>query len=179
MSLFEKVYSLCTENHGLVTSFEATALGVSRSEMARWTRAGRLTKVGHGIYRVTQYPISDEDAFAVAVACLGRHAYLCGESVLALFDLAPTNPRFIHVAITGRCRRKVADGIRVERGAPGYVAAVRNGMPVEHPADAIRRCIGRLMPERLEAAAEEAYRRGLVTTSAMRDALLEEIRHVD
>lgn len=178
MNLFEKVYSLCTENHGLVTSSQTTALGVSRSEMARWTRAGRLARVGHGVYRVTQYPVSGEDAFAVAVAGLGRHAYLCGESVLALFDLAPTNPRFIHVAVPGRCRRRVDDGVKVERGSPGYEADIHDGMPVERPADAIRRCIGRIMPERLESAASEAFRRGLVAAAAERDALLEEIRHV-
>lgn len=177
MNYFDKVYSLCTENHGLVTSAEVATIGVSRSEMARWAKSGRLTRVGHGVYRVTQFPSSAGDALAVAVADLGCHAYLCGESVLAHFDLAPTNPRFIHVAVAGRLRRKVADGVKVERGVSGYAAAVSDGMPVERPADAIRRCIGRIIPERLEAAAEEAFRRGLVATSAERDALLEEIRN--
>lgn len=176
MNSFGKLYSLCTENHGVVTTASATSMGILRKDLTRWVKSGRLAKVGYGVYRVTQYPTSPDDIYAIAVASFGREAYLCGESVLALLNLTPTNPRYIHVAVPVRCRRKVADDYKVEIRREGYVPMNYEGIPVEKPADAIRNCIGKMMPERLEAAAEEALRRGLLFNEA-KDELVKEIRN--
>ena len=174
MNSFDRLYSLCTENHGIVTTARATANGILRKDLARWVKSGRLAKVGYGVYRVVQYPTSPEDAFAIAVASCGPKAYLCGESVIELFNLAPTNPRYIQVAVPVRCRRKVSDDYKIEIRRDGYKPMNHEGIPVEKPIDAIRGCIGAMMPERLEAAVEEAYRRGLVYGDA-KDELIEEI----
>ena len=176
MNSFDRLYSICTENHGIVTTAMASADGIFRKDLARWVKSGRLAKVGYGVYRVVQYPTSPDDAFAIAVASCGPKAYLCGESVIALFNLAPTNPRYIHVAVPGRCRRKVADGYKVEIRHQGYTPMNHEGIPVEKPADAIRSCIGKMMPERLEAAVDEAFRRGLVYDET-KGELIREIRH--
>ena len=176
MNLFDKIYSLSTENHGIVTLSAAIALGVHRKDMTRWVNSGRLRRVGHGVYRVNQYPSSPDDAFAIAVANLGPRAYLCGESVLALLNLAPTNPRFFHVAVNGRVRRRVDCNIKVEIRGSSYMPMNYEGIPVEKPVDAIRSLIGRMMPDRLESAAHEAYRKGLSYREDT-DALIREIRH--
>ena len=85
---FDTIYSLSTENHGIVTYSAALALGVKGKDLARWVKIGRMLKLGHGVYRTTQYPFSEDDQFANAVALAGPRAYLCGESVLAYLRLS-------------------------------------------------------------------------------------------
>lgn len=176
MNFFDAIYSLSTENHGIVTLSAATALGVHRKDMTRWVKSGRIRRVGHGVYRVNQYPSSPDDPFAIAVASLGPRAYLCGESVLALLDLAPTNPRYFHVAVNGKMRRKVDDNIKVETRRYSYTPMNYEGIPVEKPIDAIRSLIGKMMPDRLVAAAHEASRKGYAYKEDAEE-LIKEIQH--
>ena len=55
------------------------------------------------------------------------------------------------------------------RGKPGYVPSNANGIPCQRVADAIRSCIGHMMPERLEQAASGAFAEGLVTDEELKD----------
>ena len=61
MSAYDDIYSLSTENHGIVTTRDARGLGVRTKDIARWVKMGRLIKVGFGVYRTSQYPMSEED----------------------------------------------------------------------------------------------------------------------
>ena len=176
MNLFDQVYSLATDNHGVVTTAAAVKLGVKRKDLNRWVKMGRLVRYGRGVYRATQYPHSAEDPYAIAVAEAGNSAYLCGESVLALLNLAPTNPRYINIAVPNRIRRKLDEGYRMHQGRKGYIPMIHEGMPIQKPLDAIRDCIGKLMSERLEEAAQTAYEHGYLYEED-RDALMMEIRN--
>lgn len=158
---FEDVYSLSTENHGLVTYSAALDLGVKGKDLARWVKIGRMIKIGHGVYRTTQYPFSEDDQFANAVALAGPKAYLCGESVIAYLKLSSSvDVRTIRVAVPVRCRRRLPLSIVIEIRSPGYQPMNYNGVMIEKPVDAIRSCIGTMMSDRLYEAAEEAYRTG-------------------
>ena len=169
MAAYDDIYSLSTENHGIVTTRDARSLGVRTKDIARWVKMGRLIKVGFGVYRTSQYPMSEEDPYAVAVAECGPGAYLYGESVLGLYRLTATNANFISVAVPGRLRRSLPDPYVVVRGKPGYVPSNANGIPCQRVADAIRSCIGHMMPERLEQAASGAFAEGLVTDEELKD----------
>lgn len=57
----------------------------------------------------------------------------------------------------------------VVRGKPGYVPSNANGIPCQRVADAIRSCVGHVMPERLEQAASRAFAEGLVTDEELQD----------
>ena len=173
--LFEKIYSLSTENHGLVFSSDARALGARNRDFTRWVHIGRMIRIGHGVYRTLHYPFSEEDAYANAVACVGKRAYLCGESVLGLLNLAPTNPRVFHIAVPARIHRKLPDNCIVEIHCKDYEPIIRNGIPMQHPSDAIVSCIGKIMPNRLHQATAEAFRQGLITEKA-KDAIENEIQ---
>jgi len=176
VNLFDNIYSLSTENHGIVTTAAAVKLGAKRKDLNRWVKMGRLVRYGRGVYRATQYPPSSEDPYAIAVAEVGATAYLCGESVLALLNLAPTNPKYINIAVTGRLRRQLAKGYRIHFKPKGSAPMIHEGMPIQKPVDAIRDCIGKLMSERLEAATQAAYEHGYLYEED-RDSLLKEIRH--
>lgn len=167
MKLFDLAYSLSTENHGILTAYDARKNGIGSKELARWVRSGRLVKTGRGVYKTTQYPMSEEDPYAIAVAAVGRDAYLCGESVLGLLRLMPVNANYIHVCIPHRVRRRLPREY--------VVTVVRNGEPpvnirgimCQKPADAIRSCIGTHMGNRLSDATREAYRTGQISKEEM------------
>ena len=173
--IYDSIYSISTENHGLVTSAAAKEVGAKDKDLARWVKIGRMIKIGHGVYRTLQYPFSEDDVYANAVACAGAKAYLFGESVIGLLRLAPTNPKIIHIAVPVRSRRQLPASCKVHIQPAGYTPAIRDGIPIQKPADAIRSCLGVMMPERLESATDEAYRTGLLFKTDYQQ-LMEEIK---
>jgi len=176
MRHFDEIYSLATENHGIVTAAAARDTGVQSKDLRRWVEAGRLVRVGYGVYRSTQYPASEEDQFAIAVEEVGRDAYLYGESVLALHGLAPTNVNFIHVATPVRCRKRLPGGYVIVKNSRKCSVVNVRGIRTQSVFDAILACKKTMMPERLESAASEGFRQGLLTNSEF-DTVMESIKH--
>ena len=174
MSFFDTAYSISTENHGILTASEARENGISSKDLARWVKIGRFIKLGNGVYKSAQYPSSEEDPYAIAVAQCGRDAYLCGESVLGFLRLMPTSIDRVYVRVPRRVRRHLPEGYIVGTGKCGYIPIRINGVMCERPADAIRRCIGVHMSERLMQAAENAYRLGYMDKQDL-DQLQKEI----
>lgn len=55
MKHFDEICELAEDNYGIVTSKEATEIGVSRSELSRYTKAGRLSRLGNGVYKLARH----------------------------------------------------------------------------------------------------------------------------
>jgi hypothetical protein len=72
----------------------------------------------------------------------------------------PTSIDRIYVRVPRRVRRRLSEGYIVSTGESGYIPININGVMCEKPTDAIRRCIGIHIGERLMQAAENAYRLG-------------------
>ena len=70
-------------------------------------QAGKLLRVGRGVYRVPAWPHQESALYAEAVKRVGEGAYPYGESVVALLGLAPTDPSTIWVASPRRVRRSL------------------------------------------------------------------------
>ena len=151
---------MAADNYGLVTRDEAVAMGVSDKELSRLASDGKLTRIGHGVYRVRHHAPSPFDPYAESVAAVGPGAYLYGEPVLAIF--CPTNPAKMFVATPRRVRRKLPERMKVVRRKGASDVTCYEGIPSQEVGAAIRSCIGKLMPERLHAAVEEALRQGLL-----------------
>lgn len=162
MSKYEDIYEAAADNYGMVTRDEAVAMGVSDKELSRLTSDGKLTRIGHGVYRVKHHVPGSLDTYAESVAVVGPDAYLYGESVLAMFSLCPTNPAKIFVATPRRVRRKLPEGMKIVQRKGAAEVTCYEGIPSQEVGAAIRSCIGKLMPERLHAAVEEALRQGLL-----------------
>ena len=167
MSFFDTAYSISTENHGILTAFAARENGISSKDLARWVKIGRFIKLGNGVYKSSQYPSSEEDPYAIAVAQCGRGAYLYGESVLGFLRLMPTTIDRIYIKIPRRIRRHLPHGYIVSTGKRGYTPICINGVMCEKPIDAIRRCIGVQMGDRLLQAAQSTYRFGYIDKSEL------------
>ncbi len=151
------------DQYGYVTTRDANAIGVPPGELRKLSARGGLEHVGHGLYRFEDIPRTGRDQFMEAVLRVGGDAYLEGDAVLALHDLALANPRRIRVATPRRDRRKHPDFLAVERrNLPAGERAVYEGIPATTVARALLDCRGVIMDERLIEAAGEAARTGLL-----------------
>lgn len=164
MAHFDDIYEIASDNFGLATAAEARDLGITKTEIKRWVDTGRLTRRGHGLYKLVHYTPTEYDRYAEAVALVGPEAYLYGESVLAMHNLALVNPAKISVATKKRVRRKLPEWVKVVSIKDGKNTAYE-GIPSQSIADAIRECEHAVMGSRLLGAVEEAKREGLINAS--------------
>ena len=103
---------------------------------------------------------------AALLALFGDDAYLCGESVLALYGLCPTRSYVATVAVPGRMRKtNIPHGVTVVRAQRGYKPIYHDGITCQRPQDAIRACMGIMEKSRLCEAVEEAENKGYLMSS--------------
>jgi predicted transcriptional regulator of viral defense system len=172
MTYYDDIYEIAVDNYGLITSAQAKELGVSDQDMGMLAKRGRLTKRGHGVYKLARYVPTPYDAYAEAVVLVGPHAYLYGESVIAMLELAPTNPSRIFVATPSRIRKQLPEYIRLIKADDAVTRY--EGIPSQSVYEAILACRKTMMTERLEDVTREAERQGYISKKQA-IALLEEL----
>lgn len=161
MAKIDDIYN-AVDDFGLITSAEAADLGMSRAEMVQQEKMGRLTRVARGVYRMPVWPVQPQAPYAIAVKAAGNGAFLCGESVVALLGLAPTDPTKIRLASPRRCRRKLGLGVTVEK-MKGVSPVYLEGIACQPLPDAIVYAARTMGAARVLEAAGEARLRGYIT----------------
>lgn len=164
MAKIRDIYE-AADDFGLITSAEAKALGCTNAELVQYARRGRLERVGWGVYRIPYWPHLEAAPYAVAVKSVGTDAYLYGESVIALLGLAPTDPRRMWVATPHRVRRSLGEGFHVVHAPAVDGIAYYEGIRCQPAAAAILAAQAVLGHDRTVQAADEALRRGYVTST--------------
>ena len=164
MTSYNKLYDIAADNYGLITNAQAHGIGVSTRNLNDMARRGRLVRIGYGVYQLSHYIPTELDSYAQAVALAGPGAFLYGESVLAILNLAPTNPTRMYIGTPGRMRRRLGEGYRVRQFFSNARIRPIEGIAAQDVSDAILAAAATVRRDRLEAAAEEAFRRGLITT---------------
>lgn len=150
--------------HGVFTYKTARAMGILSPELSRWTKAGRIIKVGHGVYRLTAYPLQGVVSdMAALLSEVGEGAYLYGETALGFLELCSTRSYVAFIATPNRCRRKLAQEIRVIRGPKNYRPMYERGIPCQRVDDAVLSSIGVVESSRLKEAVEVAIEKGYLT----------------
>lgn len=163
MTYYDQIYEIAVDNHYLISTQDAADAGIPPVELPKLAQRGKLENVSRGLYRLTRRVPHENDAYATAVTRLGRGAYLFGESVIAMLELAPTNPAYICVATPKRTRKKLPSSIRLKKPAEGEVPTVYDGIPSQSVANAIRSAKETMMDERLREAAERAREEGYLS----------------
>ena len=75
-------------------------IGVSRHTLSRWTRSGRLHRVGRGLYMHPDCPIDPAELdFAVACKHFGEQAAIAGASALFYYRLIAQVPQQIWLVV--------------------------------------------------------------------------------
>ncbi len=162
MAIIDKIYN-SVDDFGLITSAEAKELGVTNTELVQQARRGKLVRVARGVYRMPIWPQQEEAPYAVAVKAAGAGARLCGESVVALLKLAPTNPAHLHIATPKRVRRNLGKGAYITSCAIDDPIAYYEGVPSQPINQAIKEATKTMGKSRALDATNEALKQGYLT----------------
>jgi len=163
MAKIDEIYN-AVDDFGLITSAEAAELGMSNAELVQQADRGKLVRVGRGVYRMPVWPFQKEAPYAIAVKSAGEGAFLHGESVVALLELAPTDPSRIWIGVAKRTRRNLGSGVRLVQ-AKDVNPVWLEGVPCQPVAEAIEYAVITMGRDRAMQAAEEALRQGYITES--------------
>ena len=164
-----KIDDICTavDDYGLITSVEAAELGMSRAEIVQQAARGKLVRVARGVYRMPVWPDQREAPYAIAVKAAGCDAFLYGETVVALLNLAPVDPKTIWLASPKRCRRDLGPGVKVRR-LTGVTPVHLKGIACQPLPDAIAAAAVTLGKQRALHAARVALKQGLIIRDDLR-----------
>lgn len=163
MNHFDEIYEIAIENYGLVTYADALDAGITGGELNRFTSNGRLERIGHGVYKLVRYVPTPYDQYAAAVTLVGPDAYIYGESVLAMHNLALVNPRKTTVATPKRIRKTIPSWIQIVPAKGNDIVENYEGIPCQRIDDAFRACRKTIMKSRLADGLGEAVSAGLIS----------------
>ncbi|MFW6201035.1 MAG: type IV toxin-antitoxin system AbiEi family antitoxin domain-containing protein [Gemmatimonadota bacterium] len=165
----DALVEVATGQHGYFTAAQANACGYSRSLLSHHARSGRLTRVDHGLYRITEFPPKPHEEVMAAWLAAGREETVVShETALELLDLSDVIPDAIHITVP-RSRRwyRGGPGVRIHTITRPFRPAdivVRDGIAVTSPARTIVDVARTgFAPDQLETVMRQVQRRGLAT----------------
>jgi len=161
MARFDDIYEIAADNYGVITFAQAQRVGVTGVEMNRFVQNGRLERLGQGVYQLTKYIPTPYDQYAIAVALVGDGAFIHGESVLAMHNLALVNPFKMSVATPKRVRKKLPKWITIVAADKEETPTNYEGIPSQSVANALY-CRRSVIKERLVDAVHDASHEGLI-----------------
>ncbi len=151
--------------------------GVTSSSLAYHSRTGSIERLGHGVYRLANFPSSPREPLIAAAAALGKDAIVSHESALQLYGVSDVAPSRLHFTVP-RARRYVtapADNVEVHTTtrpfAPGDVVqheGFRATSLTRSIVDAARTYTG---SEQIVMAVREGLRRGLLAPHQLERAM--------
>jgi hypothetical protein len=154
--------NLASRQHGIVTSRQLRALGITERAIEYRLRVGRLHRIHRGVYGVGHRNPSELTLFIAAVAAIGPHAVLSHRAAGALWGLTRRGPA-IDVATQRSVKRRNGIRLHVPRELPPEDVTRHHGIPVTTPARTLAD-LARVLPTRqLERAIHEAEVQRLVT----------------
>jgi very-short-patch-repair endonuclease len=148
------IATIAKRQHGVITSTQLHAAGVSPSGITDRIRAGRLYRIHRGVYAVGHPGLSQYGIWMAAVLARGPGAVLSHLSAAALLRMVDSPPRPTHVTVPGTGGRKRRQGIvlhRVSTLLPSHTT-IRYSIPVTTSARTLED-LRRILPTKKFAAA--------------------------
>jgi predicted transcriptional regulator of viral defense system len=168
---------LAGERNGVFTASAARTLGMTSSSLAYHSRTGAIERLGHGVYRIADFPSSPQEPMIAAAAALGKDAIVSHESALKLYGVSDVAPSRLHFTVP-RARRYItvpAHDVELHTTtrpfAPGDIVqhdGFRATSLARSIVDAARAHTG---PEQIVMAVREGLRRGLLTRRNLQRAM--------
>lgn len=166
------VWAVAREQHGIVTRAQLLMLGFSAEAIKHRMTSGRLHPQGRGVYAVGRPEVSDRGRWMAAVLACGPQAALSHRSAAALWQIIDWCPSRIEVSVRdGSARRRPGSIIHRRTKLAANEVTRRDGIPVTGPERTLIDIALQLSPGRLEAAINEADKRGLTDPDALRAAV--------
>jgi len=164
------LYALAEGHAGYLTARAAIAAGIARPTLSHHARpGGRLIHVARGVYRLRDFPSSPHEHIVAGWLCTppSADAVVSHESALELDDLADVIADAVHVTVPRVRRRKPIEGVVVHPTTFPVTPRQRREV-LGVPVTTVERTIVDLVraggvTEQVEAAVDQALRRGLTT----------------
>lgn len=164
------LYALAEGHAGYLTARAAVAAGIARSTISHHARpGGRLVRVARGVYRLRDFPSSPHEHIVAGWLRTppSADAVVSHESALELDDLADVIADAVHVTVPRARRRKPIEGVVVHPTTFPVTPSQRREV-LGVPVTTVERTIVDLVraggvTEQVEAAVDQALRRGLTT----------------
>jgi very-short-patch-repair endonuclease len=167
--LAKAVWRLASMQHGVVALFQLLELGYTMSAIKHRAAKGRLHRGRPGVYAVGRPDLTREGEWMAAVLSCGPEAALSHGSAAALWGIRHERERCIHVTLPAKTDRHQAGIVTHRRSMLGVGDVTRHSaIPVTTPVRTIMDLATRLPATALEAAVNEAGKRGLVDPERLR-----------
>lgn len=156
-ALEAEIAALALAQHGVVTTGQLAALGLTRSAVAARAAAGRLHRVHRGVYAVGHARLPRYGHWMAAVLCAGPGAALSHASAAALWEIRPSAASRTDVTVRDHNGRAKRPRVRIHRATelrPGEVTE-HHGIPVTSPARTLLDLASSLPRRGLERALEQ------------------------
>lgn len=165
---WQALFDVAASQEGLFTTRQALAAGYSPPLLAHHQKAGRITRIHRGIYRLVHFPPGEQEELVAAWLWTDTAGVLSHQTALSLHGLSDVLPAQIHITLPLSWRHR---RFRVPRGIVLHHADI----PADQrtwvgavPITAVRRtlsdcALAALPPDLLRQGARQALARGLVT----------------
>jgi very-short-patch-repair endonuclease len=152
------VAELAASQHGVVTTDQLRARGVSRSGLARRLEAGHLHRLHRAVYAVGHRRLTFEGRCMAAVLACGEGAVVSHRAAGALWAMLLPSPGPIDVTVRGYGGRRKQRGIVIHRSTTlgPSDATRRRGIPLTQPARTLQDLRQALSPGQLQRATRRA-----------------------
>jgi len=171
-----RLYDLASAQAGYFTGRDATRSGFNSWLVDYHVRRGRFERVGRGLYRLRNFPVSPDGEIAAAWLAAGaKNAIISHDSALALHDLGNVSPSAVHITVPRSSRWRSARSIpgvhlhTTTHPLPPEDVIVQRGVRVTTAERAILDSAQRgLDPEELARVAKEAIERGWTSAARLK-----------
>ena len=171
------VAQIAARQHGVATSTQLMAAGLSAPAIRRRRASGRIHRIHRGVYAVGHPALSNEGRWLAAVLACGPGAVLSHRSAAELWGLLAPSRGDIHVTIPSGSGRKRRRGIQLHRSPslPSAARTFRNGIPVTVTARTLHDLRPSVPPELSRRALRQAEFLGLPTGELATDGTRSEL----
>lgn len=171
---WQALYDVASSQEGLFTTRQAASAGYSPPLLAHHQKAGRITRVRRGIYRLIHFPPGEHEELVAAWLWTESKGVISHQSALSIQGLSDVLPAQIHITLPPGWRQR---RVRVPEGMVLHFAEVPprerswvDAVPVTSISRTLNDCaLAGFSPDLLRQAAKQALSRGLVTRAQLRE----------
>ncbi|MBS1845482.1 MAG: DUF559 domain-containing protein [Actinobacteria bacterium] len=158
----------------MVTRRQLLALGMPAATIRARLGAGRLHRLGFGVYAVGRPDVGRLGRLMAATLACGPGARLSHRSAGELWRISPKAPGWIDVSVPSNALHR-RHGIRLHRRVDFGTTRIVRGIPVADPISVLVDLAAELPTDEVEDAVNEADRLDLVRTHRLRRVLDDEL----
>ncbi len=171
---WDRLFETAAGQSGYVTTKQAAEAGYSTHLLRKHILAGRVTRPQRGIYRLVHFPGGEHEELVTAWLWSGQAGVISHQTALSLHGLSDVLPAQIHLTLPAAWRprrfRVPPDVVLHHADVAPEDRAWFSAVPITNPCRTLNDCArAGLSPELLRHAAQQALRRGLVTTPDLGD----------